>query len=599
MIRFDFLDTINEQLAAYRGTGQGAILFDGRDPSNYNDYEWDRTVKMLQEADPTGLSIALLISAKIDATIAGSQVKLARVLEEPGFLDEIKEIHRIRKSLDDVLLGPQNAFMAQVESLITKVSPDFAKPTKREIAVSMRDAIYAVKTGMKMAWVQCDAEHRNVPIGLHSKIVSSKNLASFVEALKSELPIGVHLAKIGRSATAIGFKQPGRIAYLSSMQIDTYSGRMSETKTRDGHMRDNLDIDGVDLRYPQWGTIFGHGKENQVYEAPEVDQLSRDRMIWLAMMVELTNQEMSRISPSSIQLTESGKMAISHDAMVRSKLPVPYVPSWTLQMPTQDEVFESLGFTDWEKNFLKPLMEGVKEGDFMPIGDQNLWLRFDTKALERALESHEAGYDYFKNRDLTENACAVTSISESIAGTQDEVQAVILEIYQRNMATWLMKLGNRQFKKLWEADSVWFKKRLTKNAERALNQDCSSVVAEPRTMGAATIWEQSSKHSGFKALCWFDKKTMADVVGVLTPKTSKDLVAILGLKNESGLPEHLRGWSRKQGWATSSFVSGQGPCTERWIFGDRAETGIRGSHVFYVGHVHFWRHSHPAGARSA
>jgi hypothetical protein len=597
MISYDFLEDINAQLATYRGNGQGLIKFDTRDSNNYSDHDWPKTVQLLRAADPTGLAVAMLISAKIDTTIASSRVDLELVLEEPGFLEKIKEIQRIRASLDEVLQGPLGLFMVRVESLITKVSSDFEKPTKREIAVSLRDAIYAIGKGMKISWLQFDAEQADVPLILHSKVAIYDTLSGFVEALKRDLPTGVHLAKVGESCTVIGFKKPGRIAYMSSMSLDHHTGRMSENLTRDRHMRDNLDLDGVDLRFPDWHGMMGRGKDKDLARELQVKDLSRDRMIWLAMLIELAGQEMARANPSSIRLTESGKLAISHDSMVRSQLPVPYVPSWTLQMPTQAEVFESLGFSEWERGFLGKFLEGLDEGSFLPIGDTQLALRFDTKKLMPVIESNEPGYDYFVQTELSRGSVRMISVSESIAGTEEEIQAFVLKVYRQNMAKWLMKLGNLEMKKHWEADRDWFKKRLAKNAEKALNHPCAAVAHESGLVGAAVVWEQNPKRSGFSALCYFGKKVAADVVGILTPNTAKDLVVILGLKNESMLPEHLQGWAREHGWTTSSFVSGEGPCSERWDFAKK--TGKTGYHADYVGVVHFQRFAHPLGSRTA
>lgn len=599
MISYDLLESITEKLAAYRGNGQGNILFDSRDRQNYSDFEWPKTVALLKSADPTGLAVAMLISAKIDTTIAHSQVRLHRVLEEPGFFDAIKEIHRIRAELDQVLEGPLNVFMERVEFLISKVSPDFGKPTKREIAVSLRDAIYCMTQGMKMSWVQCDTDQANQPIGIHSRFVQADTLSQFVELLKTDLPIGVHLAKIGASATAIGFKKPGRIAYMSSMSINHHTGKMEESRTYGEHMRDGLDLDGFDLRYPKWDRIIGRGKDHEVALEPLVKHIDRDCMIWLAMMIELANQEMARTQPTSIKLTESGKMAITHDSMVRSNLPVPYVPSWTLKMPTQAEIFESLGFSEWEKRFLSEALEGVKEGDFLPIGDVSMVLRFDTKAQVPYLSDKDTGYNYFESRELSENSNTLTSISESIAGTQEDIHALIVRVYQRNMADWLMHWGNRKFNALWKNDADWFKKRLAKNAEKALNHECASLVTGSGLMGCAVVWEQSHKHTGFHALCYFDGKTKANAEGFLNPKTAKDIVAILGLKNETYLPEHLQGWARVQGWTTSSRLASDTPCSTRWDFADRKVTHVRGSHAYYQGVVHFYSFNHPLGTQKA
>lgn len=598
MISYEFLEEINNQLTQYRDDGKSRIIFDTRDPSNYGDYEWDKTVEMMKAADPTGLSIAMLISAKIDATIACSKVELFRVLEEPGFFDELKEIHRIRQRLDDVLQGPLGAFMARVESLIMKVSPEFAKPTKLEIAVSLRDAIYCASQGMKLAWVQCDGEQPHSPVTLHSHVAVCETLAGFVERLKGDLPMGAHLASVDGGYTAIGFKKPGRIAYLSSMYIDVHKGQMRQHNS-ETYARDKLDLDGFERRYPDFSVFLGRGKGNEVAAEPQIKLLSRDRMIWLAMLVELTNQDIAKVTPSTIRLTESGKLAISHDSMVRSNLPVPYVPSWKLAMPTQADVFESLGFTEWERKYLGKLLEGVEEGAFMPVGDQKLALRFDTKKQVPVIAQGEAGYNYLHESELSENSTPLTSISESIAGTEEEVSGVVLRIYQRNMSTWLLKLGNIKFAAQWKEDQEWFRMRLAKNAEKALNHECASIIPEANSMGHVSVYQQSPKHSRFNPLCVFDKKSKADTIVLVNPRSARDIVAVLGLKNESMLPEHLQGWSREQGWTTSASSEVGTPCSLRWSFADRSQTRLRGYGSDYQGLVYIQRFNHPIGSRKA
>lgn len=51
MISYDFLETINTQLAEYRADGKSRIIFDSRDSTNYNDYSWANTVELLKSAD--------------------------------------------------------------------------------------------------------------------------------------------------------------------------------------------------------------------------------------------------------------------------------------------------------------------------------------------------------------------------------------------------------------------------------------------------------------------------------------------------------------------------------------------------------------------
>ena len=61
MISRDLLDRIADGLSAFRGDGRGAILFDTRDRGNYAVHEWTATVAIMMEADPTWLSLGILL----------------------------------------------------------------------------------------------------------------------------------------------------------------------------------------------------------------------------------------------------------------------------------------------------------------------------------------------------------------------------------------------------------------------------------------------------------------------------------------------------------------------------------------------------------
>lgn len=603
MISFDLLQTLNDQLTAYRSSERKLVIHDERDSGNFSDSQWKRTVEMLRSTDPTGLAVAMLIHEKIEATIKSCKVELDRVLREENYFQRLHEILTIKNELNAVLQGPMMAFRDRIETMIGTVSKEFGAPTTREVAVCLRDSIYSMNTGMKLRWLQCEYEGSTLPVGLHSNVVLSPSLADFVQDLKNTLPFGIHVARIGSGQTAIGIKKPGRIAYLSSLSIDLHTGKMQQGGIGDSHMRETLDLDGFEDRYPVWSTI----NYNRLTKPGDVDtgmihisELSRDRMIWLAMIIELSNQEMARVSPAEIRLTESARVALSHDSATRPTLPVPYKPSWTLQLPKLEDVYASLGFTAWEDKFLADALVGINPEFFMPFGENSMAIHLTDKTQHRWPKDKDPEYDWHQEKAITESCVKMTAISQGIAGTQEEVEGMIYKIYQHNLAQWLMEWGNRKFAALWKNDTEWFKKRLAKNAEKALNSATAKVKAldDFGPNYVATVWKQSPKHVKFHALCFFEGKKSADVKAYLYPKDSKDLVEILGLKNEAALPEHLQGWSRSMGWRTKDRYSGDKmPTDERWIFSDRTQ-GYRNGNAYYEGEVFFHRMSHPLGAQA-
>jgi hypothetical protein len=605
MISYDFLKTINDRLTDYRSQQRKIVIHDDRDHGNFSDYEWPRTFEMLKTTDLTGLSAAMLIHEKIEATIKICKVNLERVLLEDGYLESLREILATKAELGAVLQGPMMAFKDRIETMIGAVSKDFGEPTTREVAVCLRDAIYSINKGMKLRWLQCEHDGATQAVGLHSNVVLSPSLADFVQELKNTLPFGIHVGRIGTGTTAIGIKKPGRIAYLSSLYIDLHTGKMAQSGQHDAHMKEKLDLDGYADRYPDWVAI-NHSRQAKPGDVDtgtiHISELSRDRMIWLAMIIELSNQEMARANPADICLTESARSALSHDSATRPTLPVPYKPSWTLELPKLEDVYATLEFSEWENKFLADALVGVNPEFFMPFGEDAMSIHLKDKTQIRYPKDNDPEYDWFQAKAITENCVKMTAISNGIAGTKEEVEGVIFKIYQHNLAEWLMEWGNDKFETLWENDTEWFKKRLAKNAEKALSSHVASIkpIDDFHSNKVAKVFKQSPKHKEFKAVCYFRDNVMADVKGHLYPKDSKDLVEILGLKNEAALPDYLHGWSRTMGWRTADGYDSQAstrPTRLRWIFSDRTK-GYRNASCYYEGQVYFNHMSHPLG-RSA
>ena len=597
MIPFALLSTIAEKLAEFRGDGRSLVLFDTRDQGNYSAFHWEETSEMLTRVDPTGFSLAMLINEMIEATIDGSKVKLSRVLREDGFLEKLAVILDYKHALMEVLEDPMQVFMQRIERIINDVSPGFGAPTSLEVALCMRDAVYCMEKGMSVHWVMCEPGFDNQPTGLQEDIVILPNIAQFVEALKYSLSNGVHLARIGSNETAIGFKKPGRIMYMSSLRLDAKSGEMRQERHSSENLGEKFDLDGFAHRFPVWMERSWRSSETNHTDAKltKVGDIARDSMIWLAMMVELANQAMGRIDPGAVRLSESGRLALSHDSIERNTLPVPYKPNWTLDCPSLPEMVASLGLSDWELRFVAPALEGVDPKDFMPIGGKNLGMSLATRKLMPVPHS----FTNLTPHEKEDLVVGFTSINEGIAGTEDEIKAFVENIFRVNLADYLISFGNLKYMKAWKGDAEWFKEMLTANALAALDAPCSKVKRlEFSRWSIPKIHKQSPKHKGFKPLCFIKGKGECDVMTHVYPQNDQQLADVLGLAGVSELPEHLQGWSRSMSWATGTGLTPyeRGVSNIRWFFGVDDHGCEDEPHASYEAFIYFNSANHPTGA---
>lgn len=598
MIPFELLNTISERLAAFRGDGRDMVLFDTRDTGNYGSFHWAETLAMLTKADPTGFSLAMLINEMIEATIEGSQVKLSRVLREAGFIKKLAVILDYKAALMEVLEDPMQVFMQRIERIINQVSPGFGVPTTREVALCMRDAVYCMEKGMSIRWVMCEPGFENHPVALQEDIVILPNIAQFAEALKHSLPNGVHLARIGYDDTAIGIKKPGRILYMSSLKLDANTGGMRQERHSSENLGEKFDLDGFALRLPTWVEKTWKSSQSKHTDTNllKVGDIARDSMIWLMMMVELANQEMSRIDPGTIRLAESARLALSHDSIEHNTLPVPYKPSWTMECPSLPEMVASLGLSQWELKFVAEALDGVDPKDFMPIGEPNIGMSLATRKLMPVPKS---------NTDLTpyeydDLVVPFVSINEGIAGTEDEIRAFVSKIYRVNLADYLISFGNNKFMKTWKQDSEWFKEKLTANALAALDAPCSEVkYLDFSRWSIPHLFKQSPRHKGFKPLCFINGKAECDVKTHVYPMNDQEMADALGLSGISELPEYLHGWSRQMSWATGTGLTpyNRGVSEIRWFFGVDDHGCEDEPYASYEAFIYFNSASHPSGAK--
>lgn len=573
MISLDFLDAIAADLAAYRDGGRGDILYDTRDQGNYSAYSWESTVEMLSKADPTGLSIGMLLHEMVEATIKGSQVKLERVICEPGFLDKISKILSIKGRLLREVEAPMGMLMERINQALAATAGDLGQASTREVAICLRDAIYSIERGLSLRWLECDdtAMKENVP--LCNAVSQFKDLAEFTDALRNTLPWGAHLARIGVSNTAIGIKQPGKVAFLSSMSINKYGGGMYENRASGHQMAEKLDLDTAVERYPDWLTISGYKNAGQsvvttgreTHNLNQLSKLPRDKLIWVAMLVEIASQRMANTSPESVELAENISRALpARESTAQQNLPMVISPNWIASALTIEKALSDLRFTPWELKFFALALAGLSAETFLPYSDEAMVLDIQTRELTVA-PKHVPSFEH----EWHARNVKITTMQTDWVGTRAETEKARKFIFEKNLAVYLLTWGNFQFDHAWESNKEWFKQKLVANLDGALRSSCAKLAAANyAAYKGVHLYSQSPKHKTYNARCYFNPKKLVTHVARFAPQCDKDIIEMLGLHSDQELPEFLRGWSRAQGWTTSDLVKERGPVdiNDRWDF---------------------------------
>lgn len=562
MIDYEKLGSIAESLSQYRGDGRSRILFDSRDRGNYGDWNWNDTAAMLREFDPTGLAVGMLLNEMLEATINGSRVRLSSVLREAGFVEQLRDILLLKTELDQLVADPMTALLDRLEASLREVSADFGRPSSREAAICLRDAIYSMSKGLTLRWLQLDASAEDTgPVRLNPEIPRYPDVASFTRALRQDIPFGAHLARIGHDHTVIGIRRPGKTAYLSSMTINIHRGTMDEQRANGYHMAEDLDLDKAVERYPDWtakpatehynagAQPVPHGRDAHALD--HISKLPRDRLIWLAMIVEMASQQMGRTSSTDIQLTESLELALPAPLPGRAGLPVVFQPNWTADELTLSGMLESLNLAPWETAFLRPALDGLTEAAFLPLTP--LRIRLDTLETIECPEESGAGASYFDRRTLEESSVLMQRASAEWVGTKAEIDAARRTLFGTNLVKWLLAWGNRRFDQEWNLHKEWMKSALQHNLPQAIAAAGCARRKDPefRLVYNVDLYSQSPKHKTYNPRCVFDPKSAVTDIAHFVPKTSGDIVEMLGLSSEADLPSFLQGWSRVQSWTTS------------------------------------------------
>jgi hypothetical protein len=595
MIDYAALDRISDKLKAFRADSD--LIHDARDQGNYHDDSAIKQFEMLKRSDKTGFAVGMMLNEMIEATIAHSTIRLSDLLRKEGFLEKMVRIRSLKQMVEALVGDATTNFQDRLEERIGKVSPDFGRPTTREIACCLRDAVHGLDRGLTIRWLRFDEVGSNAPVGIHDQVIICPTLADFTDQLKGQLPFGCYLAKIGDSFTAIGIKKPGRIVYLSSMSVSVHTGHMAQNGNPS--MVEHLDLTTPGYRYPDWRTFKRVGDTYHVDGDSGILNLSdlkRDTLIWLAMVVELASQEMAKVEPGTIRLTESVRLALTNGEQI-AKLPVLYRPNWSLHKPTLPQMMEALGFHEgWLSTFLAEAIEGLDADSFLPVGDESGYFMLETKTFMPLSEIKGTGY--FQETEMLKRGARFTAVSPGIAGTEEEIDLAIKTIFGRNLANYLFKWGNERFKSLWLQDKEWFIKLVTKNAEKAIDMESTKIYPSDAQLhesgaGISSIYAQHPKRQGFSPLCFFDRKSTVDAIAVVSPQNAADLCKAMGLKSAAKLPAYLHEWTRFLGWSTGRTHSGNTPfdVSERWIWGNNEQEGNRGRDVFTV-KIHFNTKNH-------
>lgn len=575
MISTSELDKIFADLEAFRGNGREDLHFDSRDRGNYGAYSWEGTRGMLRRADPVGLAEAMLLQEMVEATLHGSKVVLHRLLREEGFLDHLKQILLIKERVTGLIAGRDEALRMKVTTALASISSDFGEPSAREVAICLRDAIYCTDAGLKLRWLVCDGTPLSGPVPLAEEVRQFGSIAEFIDALRVEMPFGAHLARIGRDFTAIGIKQPGRIAYLSSLGIDTRSGQTAEDRAHGTHMAEAFDLDTAVQRYPEWVKVSGgHGYGSTVVTTGATDHqmhrlslVPRDRLIWFAMTVELAVQRMAQTRAEDVCLTEALGNVLPGERT--SNLPAVIKPNFVIDTLTVEGMLDTLDLSEWEMRFLAPALERLTADTFLPQGAGLAGFRLDRR--EPCLWPADIGsmMSLSQREDIRENAVRFTTVGTDWVGSKAEIDDARKIIFGRNLVNYLLAWGNREFAALWGQSREWFTERLKRNLPAALSHPSVYLVGIDHYAGSrVNLYHQSPRHKTYNPRCYFNPKSQVTHSLLVHPDTSEDLVGVLGLESEADLPERLRGWRRKLGWSTTDRHSRGTPygTTERWDF---------------------------------
>jgi hypothetical protein len=545
MIDLSHLRSLSADLEAFRSAESRLVKYDDRISTNYSSRGVSQIWDKLEKHDPTGFASAMLLDEMIENVLHQSDVSLHRVLREPGYVKSLEKIMAIKNHLIRQLETPRQNFIDRITASLVTVTGNDQPPSTREVAACMRDAIYAIDGGLKLRWMRCTTEAFD-DMPLCPDVRHYDTIPEFIESLMSELPYGAHLACVAGRLTVIGLKQPGRVAYLSTISIDNHTGRFQQSRA-DQYNTSEFDLTKPKERYPDWGTpaheagaVTIEGQKGFIHH---LKQLKRDQVLWLALLVEMTKQTMARTDPSTIALTETMTNALA--GANKEMLPALRV-NYVMNTKSIDEIVSELELNDWTRNFVRPALDGLTIDHMLPICDSPVVISIETREHSRTRSQTEL-YGYpGGHTNYYSTHVSLHTISPSLAGTQAEVEGVRNWVLGHNVVAYLMTYLNTTIAKTFVTETFpWFKKRVQKNLRAALKSGCVTFSVFDRIPdNGIYFYSQSDKHRNYNPRCYFDDILTPTHLATIDAQNSADIVEMLGLKSEKDLPEYLRGWSR-------------------------------------------------------
>lgn len=578
MLTNAFVQQLSAELEALRGNGRDLFLFDTRDHGNYSDYNLERDWLMLERTDPTGFAAAMLLDEMIEATICGSNFAAARVLREDGFLEQARKILGLKARLTLKLAAPREAFMAKVSQALTRVFGTPADLNTRQVAIVLRDALFSLDRGLTLSWLRCEPAVPG-PLALADTVLHYPDMPTFLHALQYELPFGAYLVCLKHQDTVLGFKQPGRTAYLSRFAINSHSGQLKQNVKSGSNLAERFDLGEPSERFPDWTPARSAWERTRSWDSsrhPEpsatsphtkLADLPQDTVLWAALLTEMMRQRLATVAPETVTLTESLVRALPNRT---AQLPV-VRPNYTLSDLPLQAAFDALGLTDpWLVAFVKPALQDISLKELLPLGEVPLALNLDTLALRPWPDRYESGilgrYEDFKVDNV-----AVTPLSEHLVGTREDLETLREQLLARNMAQYLTAWVNRKIATLWLTElHDWFRAAVEKRLPDIL---CHPLIAKTHVShyGPIHFYKQSPKHKTFRAKCWFSPKLDPDARLVITANDSTQLAEMLGLPH-AALPTVLQGWKRLPDQGTAG--NGKFEAALKWAWNDLSEAEI-------------------------
>jgi hypothetical protein len=535
-----------ERLRKFRAEGRGPIYFDSRDHGNYGEYDFPEKFEMLCQQDPTGLAAGMMLECMVQATISGSKVLLQDLLEVPFFLEKMEVIDLLRTEMAERIGEKRDAFVAAVTASLTQVIGTPQSPKTLEVAVCLRDACYSAAKGLKLNWLVCDeVTHTPQSLPISGEARRYPTLPAFLLFLKNEALPGAYLACVGNGHTVIGLKFPGRIAYLSSLDVNMYSGQLLESRADNYHMAESFDLQTAVERYPDWRKLLPDNKE-----ACPLTDAPRDRLLWLALVIEMTRQKMYAADPKSVLLS-----AVMLDAlpapMLHGKLPaLVSKPAWTIPDLSVTEAFASLQLTPWERKLLEPAISLVSVRDLLPVGHYKLHM-----SVSGPIGYVEPRLRFGGDMDPEFAVChaEITPLSPELTGTLEQLKEVRAKMLVKNLTSWLETWAEHEIARNWVAMAPLFAEKVEARIPELLASPRRSLVDESMApYGALRFFHQSPKHKGFCAMSYLNKKKRATHAAVVHAKSAQQIADSMGIA-ESELPAWLQGWERTEGKFHSTY----------------------------------------------